>query len=435
MQINEGNQILKDEDIIQKAVLVGINLNERHAIAIEDSMAELEELAYAAGAEVVQTLVQARQAPDATFFIGKGKVDEIKLACDLEDANLVIFNDELSGAQIRNLEEVIDVRVIDRTALILDIFAQRAQSKVAKLQVELAQLRYRMPRLRGLGNSLSRTGAGIGTRGPGEQKLEIDRRIIRKRISDIGKQLDEAKKNRETQRSKRKHSDIPIVALVGYTNAGKSTVMNHLIQMDDRKDEEKLVFEKNMLFATLDTNHRNIKLEDKKEFILIDTVGFVSKLPHALVQAFKATLEEVIEADLLLHVVDGSNENYQMQIDVTDKVLSELGVIEKETVLLFNKMDLVSSPELLPKGADKLQISALKDVGIDTLIETVKKKVFKDFVKVSMQIPFDRGDVYSSICDHFNVETTEYNENGTEVVVELDHVTYNKYQEFVLETL
>lgn len=433
MQINDLNQVIQDDQVVQKAVLVGLNRNQRGEIAIEDSMKELEELTFAAGAEVMQMLVQARPAPDSAFYVGKGKVEEIKFACDMEEANLVIFNDELSGAQIRNLEEALDVRVIDRTALILDIFAQRAQSKVAKLQVELAQLRYRLPRLTGLGKSLSRTGAGIGTRGPGEQKLEIDRRHIRQRIADIRRQLNDAQKNREVQRSKRTKSKIPIVALVGYTNAGKSTVMNHLLALDTESDDTKQVFEKDMLFATLDTYHRKIRLEDHKEFILIDTVGFVSKLPHALVQAFKATLEEVIEADLLLHVVDASNTNYDMQIQVTHDVLKELGVKEKETLLLYNKVDLLENQDTLPRGEGYLQISALKEIGLDQLIKAVKDVVFDDYIKVAMQIPFERGDIYSAICNQYKVEETNYNEKGTWIIVELDAIGNSKYDPYIVE--
>jgi len=435
MSIDDLNSNIEEKNIVQRAILVGLNKNIRNEISIEDSMQELVELADAAGAEVLQVMVQSKQSIEARFYIGKGKVDEIKYACEIEGANLVIFNDELSGSQIRNLEEVINVRVIDRTTLILDIFAQRAKTKVAKLQVELAQLRYRLPRLTGLGESLSRTGAGIGARGPGEQKLEIDRRHIRDRLTDIGRQLDDVKKNREVQRSKRKQSEIPIVALVGYTNAGKSTVMNHLIAMDQTKSDEKMVFEKDMLFATLDTSNRSITLEDKKEFILIDTVGFVSKLPHALVQAFKATLEEVTEADLLLHVVDGSNENYRMQIEVTETVLKELGVHESNMVVLFNKIDLIDGDNTLPRGDGYLHISALKEIGLDNLIDHIKETVFSDFTKVSMQIPFNKGDIYSHLCDTYQVEKTEYNETGTFVVVELDKAAYNKYQTYILEKL
>lgn len=427
--------LVEEENIKQRAILVGLNKNIRNEISIEDSMQELAELADAAGAEVLQVIVQSKATVTARFYIGSGKVEEIKYACEVEGANLVIFNDELSGSQIRNLEEVINVKVIDRTTLILDIFAQRAKTKVAKLQVELAQHRYRLPRLTGLGESLSRTGAGIGARGPGEQKLEIDRRHIRDRITDIGRQLDEVKKNREVQRSKRKQSEMPIVALVGYTNAGKSTVMNHLLARDESKSEEKLVFEKDMLFATLDTSNRSISLEDKKEFILIDTVGFVSKLPHALVQAFKATLEEVTEADLLLHIVDGSNENFRMQIEVTEGVLKELGVNERDSIIVFNKIDLIEGENTLPRGEGYRHISALKEIGLDDLINDIRKSVFSDFTKVSMQIPFTKGDIYSYLCSNYEVEETEYNETGTFLVVELDKTAYNKYKEYIVEEL
>ncbi len=293
----------------------------------------------AAGAEVLEMMIQNKSTIEAATYIGSGKVEEVKMAVIALEANLVIFNDELSGAQIRNLEDAFGVSVVDRTALILDIFALRAKTKIAKLQVELAQLKYRMPRLTGQGKSLSRTGGGIGTRGLGEQKLEIDRRRIKSQIDDIRKQIKETEKHRETQRQLREKNEVPVVALVGYTNAGKSSLMNYLIAHTGEEDLEKQVFEKDMLFATLDTYNRRIVLEDKKAFILTDTVGFVSKLPHSLIDAFKATLEEALHADLLLHVVDISNPYYEMQIKVTHEVLRELKADQKKSVTLYNKID------------------------------------------------------------------------------------------------
>ena len=279
----------------ERALLIGLNITTNvkkiDDIDINESMEELKELAKAAGAEVVGSLIQNRPAIDAAYYVGKGKVEELRAYCEATDATMVIFNDELSGAHIRNLEEAVGRKVIDRTTLILDIFAQRALSKEGKLQVELAQLRYRMPRLYGMGGEMSRTGAGIGTRGPGEQKLEIDKRIILNKIADIRKELKEVSKNRETQRVQRMKSNIPIVALVGYTNAGKSTLLNELIKTHKDYEEEKEVFVKNMLFATLDVTLRKATLPNKRDFLVVDTVGFVSKLPHDLVNAFKATLE------------------------------------------------------------------------------------------------------------------------------------------------
>lgn len=339
----------------------------------------------------------------------------------------------MTGAQLRNLEEATGITVVDRTALILDIFARRARTKVAKLQVELAQLQYRLPRLKGLGQELSRTGAGIGTRGPGEQKLEIDRRRVNEKITDIRKQIKEAGKVRETQRAQRSRNEIPVVAVVGYTNAGKSTLMNKLLSMSDDSAEEKMVFAKDMLFATLDTYTRRIEFENNKSFILVDTVGFVSKLPHALVQAFKATLEEVVEADLIIHVVDASTEHYKLQISVTNEVLNELGAGDKPQIIAYNKVDLVDDRSSVPKMDDVIHISAKTGEGIQTLIDGVYKHVFSDIVKVEMLIPFSDGAAYSNICEIGTVIETEYVEAGTQITVELKMKDFNKYRQYVIE--
>ncbi|QZY57456.1 GTPase HflX [Crassaminicella profunda] len=419
------------EAIQQRAILVGLSTGSKKEITtIENSLKELEELANAAGAKVLHKMIQNKQKIDTTFYIGKGKVEEIKILCDELDANLVIFNDELSGAQIRNLEEAIQRTIIDRTTLILDIFAQRAQSKEGKLQVELAQLRYRLPRLIGLGKSLSRTGAGIGTRGPGEKKLELDRRHILDRISDIKGQLGEIKKNREVQRKQRKKNEMPVVALVGYTNAGKSTLMNKLITMTD-SSEEKEVYAKDMLFATLDTSHRKIILPSKEEFILIDTVGFVSKLPHSLIEAFKATLEEVEEADLLLHIVDATNQDYEMQMKVTKQVLEELNVKDKPIILIFNKIDKVENI-YIPSGEDILHLSAVEGIGVEELVSKVKGKIFSHMKKVELLIPYDRGDIVSYLCDKTKVEKCEYREDGVFVKSSLAPIDYNKYEKYLI---
>ncbi|MBB6215962.1 GTP-binding protein HflX [Anaerosolibacter carboniphilus] len=432
MQFNENNEIINT--IEQRAILVGLSTGSRDEVTtIESSMEELKELAKAAGAQVLDITIQNKQRIDATYYIGKGKAEEIQILCRALDANLVIFNDELSGAQIRNLEELIGVTVIDRTTLILDIFAHRAQSKEGKLQVELAQLRYRLPRLVGLGASLSRAGAGIGTKGPGEKKLELDRRHILDRITDIRHQLEETRKNRETQRTKRKKSEIPIVALVGYTNAGKSTLMNKFLSISGMQQEEKEVYVEDMLFATLDTAHRKMVLPSKEEFILIDTVGFVSKLPHALVEAFKATLEEVKEANLLLHVVDATNEDFEMQMKVTEKVLHDLGVSEKPSILIFNKVDkLEDRSHLIPRGENAIHISALNDIGLDTLIEMIKGKIFSNIKKVELLLPYDKGDVVSYLCDKTKVVKTEYREDGVLVETTLGPADYNKYAKYLM---
>ncbi|BEP29982.1 GTPase HflX [Helicovermis profundi] len=428
MIINEKNEIV--DKIIERAVLVGFN-NDKGHIDIKYSMLELKELALAAGCQVSDSIIQNKKTIDAVFYIGKGKIDEVKALVEMHDANLVIFNDELSGAQQRNIENVVEARVIDRTVLILDIFAKRAKSKVSKLQVELAQLRYRLPRLKGSRSNLSKTGAGIGTRGPGEQKLEIDKRRINERVTDIRKSLEEARLVRNLQRVKRSKNEIPIVAIVGYTNAGKSTLMNKLIADTNVEDTDKHVFVKDMLFATLDTFHRKITLGDNKDVIIVDTVGFVSKLPHSLVEAFKATLEEVTEADLLLHVVDSTNLDYNNQIKITESVLNELNVRDKKTIFVYNKSDLLNEEIDLINENDIL-ISAVKGDGIDELKEKIKKIVFDDLKIVKMLLPFNKGYIYSELCSIANVISTEYIEEGTLVEVEVSDKEYNKYKEFIL---
>lgn len=431
--MREKQERMQDQNPTQWAVLVGMHNGSRKEIAIEDSMEELAELAMAAGAEVRGQLIQNKQTIDPATYIGKGKVEEVRMMVELEGADIVIFNDELSGAQIRNLEAALDCKVVDRTALILDIFAQRARSSVAKLQVELAQLRYSLPRLTGLGISMSRTGGGIGTRGPGEQKLEMDRRRIRDKITDLMRELDDERKIRETQRSKRQKSDLPVVALVGYTNAGKSTVMNHLLSLGEVQDSEKQVFEKDMLFATLDTNHRRISLEDRKDFILIDTVGFVSKLPHALVQAFKATLEEVVEADLLLQVVDVSNENYRMQMNVTDMVLKELGVLDKKMIYLYNKIDKAPEDLVTEIQEDVLRISAKTGQGISALMERLRQDLFSAWRTTRLLVPYAKGEISSFLHEQYTVQRSEFQNDGILYDVELDEAGLGKLQEFISE--
>jgi GTP-binding protein HflX len=364
-------------------------------------------------------------------------VEEVRLACEQTGANIVIFNDELSGAQMRNISDVMDAAVIDRTAVILDIFAKRAKSKEGKLQVELAQLKYRLPRLIGFGKLMSRVGgssggagAGIGNRGPGEQKLELDKRRINDRITDIRRELEEVRKNRVIQRVQRQKSDLPVVALVGYTNAGKSTVMNYFVS-HNADDPEKTVFEKDMLFATLETANRRIEFEGNKALILTDTVGFVSKLPHNLVEAFKATLEEVTEADLLVHIVDASNEKYQMQIDVTEKVLGELGVSETPSVYVFNKIDRVEENNIHELYPDALMVSAKNGTNMDHLVETIKSHVFNDYKTVQMMIPYADGSVLSYLNEQANILEQEYTEEGTLLKAELSIIDSEKLKRFI----
>ena len=424
LRFNDNNEVIREDEY--RAVLVGLARDED----ISYSMEELKGLAEAAGVEVLGQMIQNLERPNTATLIGKGKVEELAEMVKNMEADTVIFNDELTGMQLRNLEDAVGVRVIDRTILILDIFADRASSREGKLQVELAQLQYRMPRLTGFGRSLSRLGGGIGTRGPGEKKLETDRRHIEKRMYDIKSELSQIKNTRGVQRAKREKSEIPVVALVGYTNSGKSALMNRLLMLTEK--EEKTVFEKNMLFATLDTQQRSVILDTNHQFILVDTVGFVSRLPHSLVNAFKATLEEVAYADLLVHVVDASYENHDFHIEVTNKVLEEIGAGGKGKIMAFNKIDLVEDPSsVIPvAGVDNICISAKFDRNIDELIELIKRKIFKDMVKVQLLVPYTRGDISSYLCENARVLGMEYKESGTWFEAELKAADYQRLKEY-----
>ena len=394
-------------------------------------MDELAGLAEADGVEVAGRMIQALEKPNTATLIGKGKVEELAEMCRNMEADTVIFNDELSGAQIRNLEEATGTRVIDRTILILDIFADRAVSREGKLQVELAQLKYRLPRLTGFGKSLSRLGGGIGTRGPGEKKLETDRRHIAGRIDDIKAELEKIGRNRAVQRSGREKAGIPVAALIGYTNSGKSAVMNRLLSMTDR--EEKQVSSKNMLFATLDTQHRKISMEHGREFILIDTVGFVSKLPHGLVEAFKSTLEEVKYADLLIHVVDSSYENSDFQIDVTNTVIEQLGAGGKEKIMAYNKMDLVSEQPIDVSGSDAVFISAKTGENMHVLQDMIVDRLFGSRISAALLIPYDKGSVTSYLCENAEIESMEYEPEGTLIRGLFSAEDYGRYARFEIQ--
>lgn len=422
LRFNDKNEIITEE---YRAVLVGIQLDKD----ISYSMEELAGLAEADGIEVAGMMVQAREKPDTATLIGKGKVAELADMCEAMDVDTVIFNEELSGVQLRNLEEATGVRVIDRTILILDIFADRAASKEGKLQVELAQLQYRMPRLTGFGKSLSRLGGGIGTRGPGEKKLETDRRHITRRIDDIREELRKAEKSRQLQRAGREKSRLPVVALVGYTNSGKSAIMNRLLSMAD--NEEKTVASKDMLFATLDTQHRRITLEQGNEFILIDTVGFVSKLPHGLVEAFKSTLEEVKYADLLIHVVDSSYAERDFQIEVTDRVLGQIGAGSKEKLMTYNKIDLADELPIDVSGNDAVYVSAKTGQNMNELLAAVKSSLFGKRIHARFVIPYDKGGVTSYLCENGEITSMQYEAEGTVLEGNFEAADYEKYKSFI----
>lgn len=427
------SELKKIEQLQERGVLVGVNLkSDKH---FDYSMEELANLADALSVEVVGFITQNLERINPSHYVGTGKTEEIKALAEETDANLVIFNDELSPSQIRNLERDLEMKVIDRTMLILDIFGRRAKTNEAQLQVELAQLQYMLPRLVGLHASLSRQGGGTGggfkNRGAGETKLELDRRKIEDQIAKIRKDLEHVKDQRETQRKQRRKNEVPVVSIVGYTNAGKSTIMNQLLMKTGQLDS-KQVFEKDMLFATLDTSVRNIELEDNKSFLLTDTVGFVSKLPHHLVKAFRSTLEEARDADLLLHVVDVSNDEYKFMMDVTNNTLKAVGVEDIPTLFVYNKSDLAEVQYPLVSG-DNIWIAAKQGVGLDELVQIIRSHVFLDYVKCQMLIPYDQGAIVSYLNEDATIQTTEYEELGTLLTLELKLADYNKYEQYVVK--
>jgi len=413
------------DDEVERAILAGVE-RPGSSWPIEESMAELSRLADTAGAKVVATFTQRKEKPDAAFFLGRGKVNELAMEIQNLEATLLILDDELTPSQQHNLERMLGVKVIDRTALILDIFAQRARSREGKLQVELAQLRYNLPRLSGQGLALSRLGGGIGTRGPGETKLEVDRRRIYSKIHDIEEQIDGMKKSRSLHRKRRKESQIPLVALVGYTNAGKSTLLNKLTGSE--------VFAEDKLFATLDPTTRHLQLPEKQEILLTDTVGFIQKLPHTLVKAFRATLEEVQEADLLLHVVDCSNENLEAQIEAVVAVLKELEADGKPVLYVFNKADQLANPhirEQLLHGRDGVFISAMTGENLDGLQRRIEGFFQESQVRMTLLIPYDEGAAVTKLHKLNAVVETAYEETGTKVEVRLplsEKDNFTKYE-------
>ncbi|MEI2396363.1 GTPase HflX [Paenibacillus phytohabitans] len=408
-------------DVQDRAILVSLVTDKikRTGIDPELSLQELVQLAETAGVEVLDVIRQNKETPDSKWFIGKGKVEELRMAADGLGANTAIFDQELSGAQVRNLEESLDLKIIDRTQLILDIFAGRAKTREGIIQVELAQLSYLLPRLSGHGKNLSRLGGGIGTRGPGESKLETDRRHIRDRITELNRQLDEVVKTRELHRERRRKSGAVQVALVGYTNAGKSTLLKQLTDAD--------VYIENQLFATLDPTSRVLQLPGGKEVVLTDTVGFIQNLPHDLVASFRATLEEVNEANLVLHVVDSSSPMREEQMDVVQSILQDLGAAGKPQIVLFNKTDLCQPEqlEMLPTGPGFLKISAFNQDDLTRITEIISDELAGD--TLIFRIPGDRGDLSSLL---YRVgEVLEQNYDGNDVLynVRLNKEDYDKW--------
>lgn len=416
----------------ERVLLVGSLSSDEYSV--EESLMELKELAETAGAVVIDKIIQNKNKIDAALYIGSGKAAEIALIKQGLNIQTIIFDDELSGAQVRNLEDIIGCKIIDRTTLILDIFAQRAVSREGKIQVELAQLKYAMPRLLGLGRTLSRTGGGIGTRGPGEKKLEIDRRLIRSRINDLSKELDNIKKNRSTQRERRISRDIPVVAIAGYTNAGKSTLRNKICELFG-PDKAK-VLEADMLFATLDTTTRLAELPSGKDALFSDTVGFIRKLPHDLVEAFKSTLEEVTFSNLVLHVVDASNEKATQHIETVHQVLNEIGAGEKEILLVFNKIDIASEENLeilRSKYENAVEISSRESINLDSLLQRIEELLYQDFIDESLLIPYSDGKVLSYLHDNHCVELEEYVEEGVYVEIRTTREVFGRVNKFVAE--
>ncbi|WP_414827452.1 GTPase HflX [Apilactobacillus kunkeei] len=416
----------------QTAVIIGLNLDNEQ---FEYSMTELAALAEANNLEVVARLVQKLDHPDKATYFGKGKVEELKMTVLDKDADMVIVNDELSPSQIRNLEKQTETKIIDRTGLILEIFANRARTHEAKLQVQLAKLQYQLPRLhtsasQRLDQQTGSGGGGFTNRGSGESQLELNRRVIEKDISHIKQELKDIQKSDLTQRKQRDGKNIPTVALVGYTNAGKSTIMNQLVNRYG-ENQEKQVMVKNMLFATLDTSVRKLIFDDNKTMLLSDTVGFVSKLPHQLVKAFRSTLAEAANADLLVQVVDEADENKELMMKTTEQTLKEIGVENIPMITVFNKADILDEPRPQRAG-DNLIMAALEEDSIDELVQIIRENSYKDYVTEEFLIPFDKGDIINYLNTKANVLSTEYVAEGTKVKAELTAVDSQRFKQYLI---
>lgn len=411
---------------IEKAVLVGLNADcfKPEETATEATLDELEALLQTAGGECTAKVLQNKHSPDPHSFVGEGKVEEIKALVESTEASMVIFDNDLSPSQIRALEELTGATVLDRSALILDIFAQRAKTAEGRLQVELAQYQYLLPKLSGMGKSMSRLGGGIGTRGPGETKLETDRRHIRERITRLKEQLEEVRKVRAVQRERRIKNSVPVVAIVGYTNAGKSTLLNQLTDAG--------IPANNRLFDTLDTTTRSLAVTDQLTVLLSDTVGFISKLPHHLVEAFKATLEELQYADLLLHVIDASDPDREAHMAVVDKLISQLAKPGVPVICCYNKADLVDRSEL-PIGEGNISISAKHGFGMDALLSAIDEALGKTLHDAKFLFPYSAGGNLDLLHSQAQVVTTEYRADGIFVEAICDETLFGKLRQYVEE--
>ena len=424
----DDNQKLEQRP--ERTMLVSLEYGKQDRMwTSEDSLEELRQLAETAGAEVTAKFLQKRPKPDPGYFIGRGKVRDLALYAQQEDIDLCIFDEELSPAQQRNLEQALGIKVLDRTALILDIFAQRAQTNEGKLQVELAQLQYTLPRIMGQGLSLSRLGGGIGTRGPGETKLETDRRMIRDRIAYIKGCIDKVQNVRKLHRSYRNKNQVPSISLIGYTNAGKSTLLNVLTNSD--------VYEKDQLFATLDPTTRQLNLPDKRQAILTDTVGFIQRLPHQLIAAFKSTLEETLDADLLVHVIDVSHPLYKEQSEAVYRVLQEVGAQDKPVLSVFNKIDklpqdsgLLAQLRSIPES---VCISAKKQIGLETLLAVITEHLKLKTIEVTLLIPYSDSGAAAKLFSEGMVFSQDYEEDGIRIKARLQSNAIDRWEKFIIK--
>ena len=414
------------EDKRERAVLVGLNADvfKKDQTATDETLEELEALLETAGGFCTGKVLQNRHTPDAHSFIGDGKAQEVRMLVQATDSTMVVFDNELSPGNIRALEEIIGVTVLDRSALILDIFAQRAKTKEGRLQVELAQYKYLLPRLSGMGKSLSRQGGGIGTRGPGETKLESDRRHIRERINRLESELEQVRKVRSVQRERRRKNSVPVAAIVGYTNAGKSTLLNQLTGAG--------IPANNRLFDTLDTTSRLLEVSDNLSVILSDTVGFIAKLPHHLVDAFRATLEELEYADVLIHVIDASDPNREEHIAVVEKLIAQLAKPGTPEIRCYNKADLVPAAEI-PVGENVVAISAKLGKNMDSLCSAFEKALGQARHKVLLRLPYSMGGMVETLHDNAQVNAVDYTPDAIEVDAVLDDILYGRLRDFVMK--
>ena len=416
---------LLEQHIQERAVLVGLNADcfTKEQTATDETMEELEALLETAGGFCTGKILQNRHTPDSHSFIGEGKAQEVRMLVEATASTMVVFDNELSPGNIRALEEIIGVTVLDRSALILDIFAQRAKTKEGRLQVELAQYKYLLPRLSGMGKSLSRQGGGIGTRGPGETKLETDRRHIRERISRLESEIQQVRQTRAVQRERRMKNSVPVVAIVGYTNAGKSTLLNHLTDAG--------IPANNRLFDTLDTTSRQLNVSDNLDVILTDTVGFIAKLPHHLVDAFRATLEELEYADLLLHVIDASDPNRQEHIAVVDKLISKLSKPGTPVLQCYNKADLVDKTDI-PIGEDVVAISAKRGYGMEQLKAAMERMLLDSLHHIVVLLPYSMGGQLDMLHNNAQVLSTDYTAEGIQVETIVDDILYGRLKEYII---